>query len=61
MSEAAVMLEAEDRPMELSDDVEIRRFGCQGHGSGRQRSFAIESGAPQTGARQEVGDRFQVV
>jgi len=51
--------EGEDRPFNDSQDIKIRSFRGQRHGRGGQRRFAVESGAGQDCACQEVGDGFQ--
>ena len=61
MGEAAVMGEAKHRTFEVSQDVDVRSFRCQRHRGCGQRGLAIESGAAQTGASQEVSDWFQRV
>ena len=59
MSEAAMMGKAEDRILEIAEDVDIGRFRGQRHRGRRQRRFAVEPGAAQAGASQKVSDRFQ--
>jgi hypothetical protein len=61
MSEAAMMGEAEDRAFEIAEDIEIRRFrGQRGSGRGQSRP-AIQPGASQACAGEEVSDGFQFV
>ena len=60
MREAAVMLESKDRAFESSEDVEIRRLGCQRHGRGGERGPAVEPGARQAGSGQEMGERLHL-
>ena len=61
MREAAMMREAKSPPPETSDNVHIRRFGGQSERKSRERRFAIEPGATQACAGQEVSDGFQAV
>ena len=60
MGEAAVMGESIDRAFECADDIQIRRFGRQGHSRGGESSLAVESGAGEAGSGQEMGEGFQV-
>ena len=59
MRESAMMGEAEDRILEMSDDVDVRRFRRQRHRGRSQRRLAVEAGTPQAGSGQKVGDGFQ--
>src|ERR1700722_19371056 len=61
MAKSAMMCEAENPAFDLAEHVQVGRFGGQSNRSCGQRSLAIESGAPQTGAGQEVGKGFQSV
>lgn len=54
-----MMCKAEDRSLELAQDVEVgslsrERGGCRG-----ERGLAIEPGAADASAKQEVGNGFQ--
>lgn len=59
VSEAAMMSEAERRAAKLSNHIQVRRFRSQRESSGGKCSLAVQSRAAQTGARKEMGDRFQ--
>src|SRR5277367_1289767 len=59
MGEAAMMGERKGGTAEAAEHVKIGRFGSQGESEGSQGGLAIESGAPQASAGQEVGDGFQ--
>lgn len=61
MGESAMMGEAESRSADAAEDVEVWRFGGERQRERGQRSLAIESGAPQACAGQEVGNGFQAV
>ena len=59
MGESAVVGKAEDWAPEAAEHVQVRRFrGKRQHG-GRQCCLAIQPGAPQARAGQEVSDGFQ--
>ena len=61
VGDAAMVLETFDGAGKSPDDVEVGGFGGE-HGSQRGvGSFAIESGASDAGAGQEVGDGFHSV
>ena len=55
------MGETEGGAVDAAQDIEIRSFSGEGQGQRGKRSFAVESGASQTSAGQEVGDWFQAV
>ena len=59
MGEAAMMGEAEDRVLEISQDVDIGGFRRQSHRGRGQRRLPVEPGAGQTGPGKKVGNRFQ--
>ena len=59
MGKTAMVGKAEDRILEIPQDVDVRRFGCQRHCGRGQRRLAIEPGTPQARARQKMCDRFQ--
>jgi hypothetical protein len=59
VGKTAVVRESIDWPFEAPEDIEIRSFGGERHGRSRQRSLAIESGAPEHSAGQKVSDGFQ--
>jgi len=59
MGEAAMMGEAEDRVLEISQDVDIGSFRRQGHRGGGQCCFPVEAGTGETGSGEKVGDGFQ--
>ncbi len=59
MGETAMVGKAENRIPEVSQDVDISRFGRQRHRGRSQRRLAIEPGACETGAGQKVSDRLQ--
>ncbi len=50
--------EAGERPPEGGDDVDIGRFGGEREGEGGEAGGAVESGAAETRAGEEVGDGF---
>lgn len=56
---SSVMREPEDAPFEVADNVDIGRFRPEHHRDGRERSLAVEPGAAQARAGQEMGDGFQ--
>ncbi len=58
VGEAAMMLKGDQRPAEAPRDVEVRRFGGQGHGQRGICGLAVEAGAAQACAGEEVGDGF---
>ena len=51
--------EGEDAPAHCSENIEVRGFGRECHGRGRQRGFAVEPGAAHAGAREKVRKWFQ--
>jgi hypothetical protein len=53
--------EAEGGATEAAEDVQVRGFGGERERERGQRGFAVEPGAPQAGAGQEVSDGFQAV
>src|SRR5208337_518325 len=59
MGKAAMMGEAKHRPFEVGEHVEVGGLSGQGDGRGRQSGFAVQPGAPETSAGQEMCDRFQ--
>ena len=59
MREAAMMGEVVNRAFESPEDIEIRRLCGERHGRRGKCSFAIESGAGENCAGQEMGDGFQ--
>ena len=59
MCEAAVVSKAVNRPMKSRKDIKVRRFGGECHGCRGKRGFAIESGAGEYCAGQEVCDGLQ--
>ena len=59
MGEAAVMGEAKDRVLEILQNVDVRRFRCQGHRGRGQRRLPVEPGTGQTGPGKKVSNRFQ--
>lgn len=59
MGEAAVMRKVVDRAFESPEYVEIGRFSGQGHRRSGECGLAVESGAAQNSAGEEMGDRFQ--
>ena len=61
MGEAAVVSEAKGPAAKTSNDVEIRRLCGERQRERGERRLAVESGAPQARAGQEVGDGFQAV
>ena len=60
MREAAVVGEAEGASGESGDDVEVGGFGGQRKGKRGIGGFAVESGAAQVGAEEEMGCGFQI-
>ncbi len=58
VGEAAMMLERDQRSAKAPQDIEVGGFGGQGHGQRGVRGLAIEAGAAQACAGEEVGDRF---
>ena len=61
MGESAMVGEAEGRAAKSADHVEVGRFGRQRQSERGQRRLAVQSGASQAGAGQEVSKRFQAV
>ena len=59
MRESAMMREAENRAFDEAYDIEIGGPGSQGHGHCRESRFAIESGAGEDGAGEEMCEWFQ--
>jgi hypothetical protein len=53
--------EAESGPAQTAEDIEIWCFGGERERECRQRGLAIESGASQARAGQEVSDGFQAI
>ena len=60
VGKAAVMIQPEGGTAEAAQDIEIGGLGSEGEGERGERGLAIEAGAAQVGAEQEVGDGFQV-
>ena len=56
-----MMCEGENPAFKLAEHVQVRCFGSQCDRGRGQCRFAIESGASQTRAGQEMGERFQSV
>ena len=61
MGESAMMGEAKSGAADTAKHIEVRRFGGERQRESGQSSLAIEAGAPQTCAGQEVGNGFQAV
>ena len=62
MGKSAMVGESERRATNhAGNNVEIRGFGGEGQRERGQSRLAVESGASQAGAGQEVGDGFQAV
>ncbi len=61
MCKAAMVREAEGGAAEAAEDIKVWSFGGERERESRQRGLAVEPGAPQAGAGQEVSDGFQVV
>lgn len=59
MRKTAMMGKAECRAAQTSEDIQIRSLRCERHGGCCQRRLAVQPGASQTRASQEVGERFQ--
>ena len=59
MGESPMVGETVDLALEAAENVQVRGFGGQRHRGRGQRGFPVETGTPQAGAGQEVGDRFQ--
>jgi len=59
MTESAMMRKAESPAAYAPQHVEIGSLSRKGQCERRERSLAIESGAPQARARQKMSDRFQ--
>jgi len=59
MGKAAMMGETEGRTAETAEYVEIGRLGGERKGERSQRSLAVESGAAQARAREEMRYGFQ--
>ena len=60
MGEAAMMGKAEDRVLEISEDVDIRSFRRQRHRGRSQRRLPVEAGTGKAGSGKKVSDRFQI-
>jgi hypothetical protein len=60
MGESAMMSEPKHGPFKSPEHVQVRSFRGQRHGSGRQRSFSVESRSRQNCASQKMSDWFQV-
>ena len=58
VGESAMVLEADQRPAESPEDVEVGGFRGECHGQRGVRGLAIEAGAAQACAGEEVGDWF---
>ncbi len=58
MGNAAVMSKLVYRPAQAPKHIQVGRFGCQGHGERRIGSPAVETGAAQACASEEMRDRF---
>ena len=56
-----MMGESEGRAAEAAEDVQIGSLGGERERERGQRGLTIKSGAAHARARQEMGDRFQVV
>ena len=54
-----MVLEAKHRAANLSEDVEIWDLSGDCHQRSGKRRFAVEAGAPQACAEQDVGYGFQ--
>ncbi len=61
MGKAAMMGEAKSGAADSAEHIEVWRFGGERERERGQRGLAVESGASQAGAGQEVGDGFQAV
>jgi hypothetical protein len=61
MRKATMMREPERRAAETAEDVQVWSFGGERERKRSQSSLAVEPGASQAGAGQEVGDGFQAV
>jgi len=59
VGKAAMMREVVDRAFESPEDVEVGGLGCEHHRGGGQGGLAVETGAAQNSAGEEMGDRFQ--
>ena len=55
----AMMGKAEYWSLQVSQHIDVRRFGRQGERRCSQCCLAIQPGSRDTGAGQQVGDRFQ--
>jgi hypothetical protein len=53
--------EAEGAAVKGSEDIQVRGFGGEGQRERGERGLAIESGAPEAGAGQEMSEGFQAV
>ena len=61
MREAAMVGETEGGAADAAEDIEVWGFGGEGERERGERGLAVESGASQACAGQEVGDGFQSV
>jgi len=61
VGEAAMMGEGEGWTAEAAEDIKIGSLGGERQRKRGQRRLAVESGAAQACAGQEMGDGFQVV
>jgi hypothetical protein len=60
MRESAMVCESKYWAAESTKHIEVGRLSGQRHGGGRERGFAIESGASQASASEKMSDRFQI-
>ena len=58
VGEAAMVLKGNQRPAKAPEDVEVGRFGGECHGQRGVRGFAVEAGAAEACAGEEMGDWF---
>src|SRR4051812_25790799 len=61
MRDAAMMLESRDGPGDVRNDVEVGRLGREHDHRGRERGLAVQSGARDARARQEMSKGIQAM
>ncbi len=61
MRESAMVLEPECASAETRKDIKVGRLRSEREGQRRERRLAVEPGAPQACAGQEMSDGFQEV
>jgi len=54
-----MVIEGEGRPAEAAENIEVGGFGGQRERRRRKRGLAVEAGAAEVRAEEEMGDGFQ--